>query len=66
MLKLTLSPQRGLALYNEVELVEKNCVARLRKIEPCFAKMTPTLIKSVLPKLNEDLVNRCCERRKMR
>jgi hypothetical protein len=54
------------ALYNEVELLEKHCVARLRKREPSFVKMTPDLIRSVSPNINEKLANRCCERRKMR
>jgi hypothetical protein len=56
----------ALALYNEVELLEKNCVARLRKREPSFVQMTPDLIRSVLPAIDEPLANRCCERRKMR
>ena len=56
----------ALALYNEVELLEKNCVARLRKREPSFVKMTPDLIRCALPAIDEQLANRCCERRKMR
>lgn len=56
----------ALALYNEVELLEKGCIARMRKCEPSFVKMTPDLIRSVLPALDEQLANRCCERRKMR
>jgi hypothetical protein len=56
----------ALALYNEVELMEKNCIAGLRKREPRFVKMTPDFIRPVLPAVDEQLADRCFERREMR
>ena len=56
----------ALALYNDVELIERNCIARLREREPSFVKMTPDFIRSVLPARDEQLAKRCCERRSMR
>lgn len=56
----------ALNLYDELENAENNCVQRLRVLEPHFWKMTPALIREVLPSVSESLAERCCERRLMR
>lgn len=53
-------------VYSELKSLDGDCVAKLRAEEPCFAKMTPSLIRYVLPSTPEDLAKRCCEFRVMR
>jgi hypothetical protein len=53
-------------LFSELEALQNGCIAKLRTEEPCFAKMTPSLIRYVLPSTPEDLAKRCCEFRVMR
>lgn len=52
---------RALGLVQELLALDENAITRLRQVEPCFAAMTPDLIRSVLPQVPVSLAEQLCE-----